>query len=969
MPYENSSDDNLSALDTYDNGNMTSVKSPMSKKKKILIVSLIAVIIAIIVIIVAVVVSNNSKNKPLNEDQLETIDNNTSPIPNPTPTSSSTQETLVTTPPAESTSVKPNPPDINVEIKYLTFDHNSGNGESTKLAVGKGQLVSLESIPAFMRSGYRLHGWCKTTDCQNSRVAFPYTFEDEITLYAEWIAEPQTVEVSFFPRGGTGSMGKHEYIAEKEIESIPNSFRRSGYNFAGWCRDPNCNVEAVFPTKFYINTELYAKWEQMPSIDGYISFSSNSGSGQTPPLACSKQLMVQEMTNNFIPPTSDSYFDGYSIVDESASSNLNLLSTNKVVFPFKFEKNVTFSAIWKKYDTRSVKLHYNNQNMKDETFSFRKGNEVQSLGYPEIDNYKFAGWFSDSTFTPESQIAFPFNIDKDMDLYAKWVEYSIDGAIDFNSNGAYGKMISQSCHFGAVINSITPEFNNPGYDFMGWFLNSNCTENTKVQFPFVFKESMTLYASWKLNVPENHCLLIYNMNGGPGSIDSALFPRGSSESTVLERPPILKRKDGYVFYAWVVELNNPYTTFYSYTQTFTFDDYKIKENGTVTVYAMWTKDYYTVSFDLQGGEGDVHPFYVDKQHAKANYITIPYFTITKEDNIFEAWKTDLASFEVIRPYSFLSPGQITKDITLYASYIPDVDHSGGNYLKYAGQTLWMKGMNPITPDRWLQRPYYTLPGIPWRSGVDNWWDAKKLIPYVGGGIDENMCWAGAASNALHWFADRNKDYIDKYFKLHPNKTRPDTHFGGVKDSGIFQEFRQKWPNRGNYPNRAYMWWIRGVDIIEGGGYFKDVFEGATLVTSTGNVKMRRKLFNQFITSALEGNKHLSWNIDMGDPHALTLYGAYYDSDGWIRTVYYVDSNTVNAQTVTGEIVSIEKMDIVYFDDDVEQPVNDPESLNNVDPIAYYKSLAPGYADYILELYAYDTGTKYWEQYFEEHPVN
>ena len=147
------------------------------------------------------------------------------------------------------------------------------------------------------------------------------------------------------------------------------------------------------------------------------------------------------------------------------------------------------------------------------------------------------------------------------------------------------------------------------------------------------------------------------------------------------------------------------------------------------------------------------------------------------------------------------------------------------------------------------------------------------------------------------------------------------------DGAIFAEFKKYWPNEGGYCDKGVKWWLSGSSI-GGGGYFKDVFTDESsnifeLLAPGG--RMPRKKFNEFITQALESERALTWyNMERGY-HSTTIFGAKYDSDGWIRTIYYSDNNHYTYSTVTRESTGIIEAPIIYFDPTVQLPQQDLET--------------------------------------------
>ena len=72
------------------------------------------------------------------------------------------------------------------------------------------------------------------------------------------------VSVVFYPNGGSGGSYKQEFEKEVEQELIPNTFKRTGYEFTHWNTNQNgsgTNYENKQPVTLTENMSLYAQWK------------------------------------------------------------------------------------------------------------------------------------------------------------------------------------------------------------------------------------------------------------------------------------------------------------------------------------------------------------------------------------------------------------------------------------------------------------------------------------------------------------------------------------------------------------------------------------------------------------------------------------------------------------------------------------------------------------------------------------
>ena len=212
-------------------------------------------------------------------------------------------------------------------------------------------------------------------------------------------------------------------------------------------------------------------------------------------------------------------------------------------------------------------------------------------------------------------------------LYAQWLpnEYTII----FNANGGHGAMPVQTLKYDETQaiqeNTLTRE----GYIFAGWNLSADGTDTSyanKEQVLNLTSESggrIELYAQWSAN----SYTVEFNANGGKGTMTNQVFTYDVAKAL---RANVYTRT-GYTFVGWSTDANyvvksedatssasttgstsssgttsSTGTTEENSQNTTGAKLYKDKEevsnlattpNGTITLYAIWTKNKYTVIYN------------------------------------------------------------------------------------------------------------------------------------------------------------------------------------------------------------------------------------------------------------------------------------------------------------------------------------------------------------------------------------
>jgi uncharacterized repeat protein (TIGR02543 family) len=177
-----------------------------------------------------------------------------------------------------------------------------------------------------------------------------------------------------------------------------------------------------------------------------------------------------------------------------------------------------------------------------------------------------------------------------------------------------------------------------GYTFQGWFTDNLFT--SEYFFPTMPAETRTLYAKWNLNITT----IEFNSNGGTG-ISSITQNYGTAVTA-----PADPTKTGYTFAGWYSDagLSSSYT-------------FATMPAGDLSLYAKWTTNLYTITFDSAGG-------------SVLSALTQPFDSTlvmpenpTREGFNFGGWYIDLA-----KTTRFIAERMPGENLILYAKWLTNV---------------------------------------------------------------------------------------------------------------------------------------------------------------------------------------------------------------------------------------------------------------------------------------------------------
>lgn len=245
--------------------------------------------------------------------------------------------------------------------------------------------------------------------------------------------------------------------------------------------------------------------------------------------------------------------------------------------------------------------------------------------------------------------------------------YTVYFNLDFGSGYIEPKVVAKN---GRVSKPTSPT--KSGYKFICWTLNGE-----EYNFSNTVKSDITLVAKWK---KIEKYTVTFNSNGG-SSVSTQIVEKGEK---IREYTPT---RSGYTFLGW-------------YTSSGTKYNFNSQVNSSFTLYAKWQENkkptptptptpttkpkptptptptpsqtpiptqkpttpsvtYYKVTFDLNGGIGNIE----NKSIEKNSKVSKPDVTPQKDNSIFNGWYT---SKECKTVFNFDT--KIAKDTTIYACY-------------------------------------------------------------------------------------------------------------------------------------------------------------------------------------------------------------------------------------------------------------------------------------------------------------
>ena len=618
----------------------------------------------------------------------------------------------------------------------VSYDANGGSGAPGSQTKTENVTLTLSPVSP-RRTGYAFKGWATNKFMPGAQYqpGGKYTANASVTLYALWECAHTSTEKKWTTGcdwkivckncGATISSGTthgpytygdwvyysgsqhsryktciHGDYTATEYASHNTSTQYEQYSASqhkkySHCADCNSTVGSVsYEGHTFTSTTSNGQTVSTCSQCGYTkttaqtyTVSYNANGGYNAPASQTKVHGVTLALSSSIP-----YRFNYEFLGWSTSSTATK-ATYAAGGSYTGNSSVILYAVWK-YKPATYTVSYDANGG-----TGAPGRQTKTYGVtltlttliPTRQNYSFVGWSKDRNATSASYSAGGSYTDNaDVTLYAVWQYNPETYTIRYDANGGTGAPSSQTKTYGVPLTLSVVKPTRAGYDFLGWSTDpTTMLTNYAPGERYTDETSITLYAVWRY-IPKTYTVS-YDANGGGNTPAS----QTKTEDVTLILTSTIPTRYGYAFKGWATTSTATTATYQaggSYTA-----------NESVTLYAVWEINTYTVSFDANGGSKAPNP--QKKTHGQNLILTVAI--PTRPNHVFLGWAADSSATSIA--YAPGATYTAEEDVTLYAVW------QERNY-DFSVSDL------TVTPDEIEQYGKVTV-----KFRVDNW---DRNLPYA-----------------------------------------------------------------------------------------------------------------------------------------------------------------------------------------------------------------------------------------------
>ncbi len=472
----------------------------------------------------------------------------------------------------------------------ITYNANGGSlSETPTENYVYGDEVTL---PTPTREGYTFAGWYNNSNYIGSEVATISSEEfGNKEFWAKWTVNTYNVTLNI-NEGEINSGNVTNYIYDV-VTILPQDVTKTGYNFAGWFDNENCEGTAI--TQINKGTtddqEFWAKWTAKTYT---VTLQTNNGTINDGNLTSYTYGVGATLPTDI---TKTGYtFVGWFDNSSYEGGPVTAIANNEV-------GNKNF---WAKWSANEYKVTLDAQggtvNGGDIT-NYTYGVTVSLPTNVKRNGYTFTGWYTDAECTSDIVSIISSTTIGEQKYYAGWSTSAYTVTLNTNEGIVVEGNVTSYVHGTSVMLPTAEQMEKVGYTFAGWFDNSSYLGAVQSEVADNAVGDKEFWAKWTVNSYK----VTLNTNEGTINNGNVVAYTYSVGATL----PIDITKTGNTFAGWFDNAE-----FEGEAQT----AIKADATGDKEFWAKWIVNNYTITYVV--GDGKINGTYID-EYQFGQAVTLP----------------------------------------------------------------------------------------------------------------------------------------------------------------------------------------------------------------------------------------------------------------------------------------------------------------------------------------------------------
>ncbi len=505
----------------------------------------------------------------------------------------------------------------------------------------------------------------------------------------------------------------------------PQMPTREGYIFAGWYKDAGLTValedNATMPDTALT---LTAKWDAA-TVRYKVKHIQQDFDGNYPESGSLVEVEEKEGITEQNTTAAAKPYEGFTVQD---FTQMPIAANGTTVVVIKYARNSYIVEFDGNGNDNGDDL------MEDMAFQYGETKNLTANVYT-LTGHTFVCWNTkaDGSGTSYTDAQSVQNLSSEVDgtvtLYAQWTINTYDVSFDTNKEiGSSEPMIDVEkikVTHGSTYGRL-PTVSRTGYTFDGWYTEK--VGGTVVSDTNIVTTHHTLYAHW---TAYTYTVEFDPNSGSGGPMENQDFTYDVAQNLT----EIGFTKTGYTFTGWNTMADGKGTSYTNKESVINFTD---TNNETITLYAQWEINTYTIIFNTNDGSGSSEK--INVTHG-STYGTLP--PVSRIGYAFEGWFTELVGGTKVS-----DTGIVETSHTLYAIWTPNtytVNFHGrdGAEGSMSSQVFAYDIQQPLSACEFTKTGYYLSGWATEENGIKVYEpgeNVKNLRSEQGGSVDLYTIW-------------------------------------------------------------------------------------------------------------------------------------------------------------------------------------------------------------------------------------